>query len=113
MLGHQLENTHVSYLSKSSCINLHKIGHIQLIINEEALSTHVHAFISLKLNSLNSLIMGVPKCVLRKLQMIRNNALRNVLGKTKCKHITHKYDQVSSLIQNDAMFKNNMLLRSR
>jgi hypothetical protein len=99
MIDSQLDmKTHVSYISKSSYMHLRNIGHIRPNISEEAAATLVHAFISSKLDSLNSLLVGVPDYVLKRLQMIQNNAARIVLRKKKCEHVTPLLKQLHWLL---------------
>jgi hypothetical protein len=89
MLDSQLDmKTQVNYIARSSYYHLRNIGHIRPNISEEAASTLIHAFISSKLDNLNSLLVGIPDCVLKKLQLIQNNAARLVLRKKKCDHVT-------------------------
>ena len=79
---------HVSYVARGSYHHLRKIGYIRPNISEDAASTLVHAFITSKLDNLNSLLVGVPECTLRKLQLIQNSAARLVLRKRKRDHAT-------------------------
>ena len=79
MIDSQLDmRAHVSYLSKSSYYHLRNIGHIRPNISEDTAATLVHAFISSKLDNLNSLLVCIPDYVLKKLQQIQNNAARLV-----------------------------------
>ncbi len=48
----------------------------------------IHAFISSKLDNMNSLLVGIPDYVVKKLQLIQNNAARLVLRKKKRDHVT-------------------------
>ena len=44
-------------------------------------------FFSPNMDNVNSLLVGMPTAVLRKLQMIQNNDVSNVLRKKKGEHI--------------------------
>ena len=48
----------------------------------------VHAFVSSRLDNLNSLLVNIPDFLLKKLQMILNNAARIVAMKRRLDHIT-------------------------
>jgi len=89
MLDSGLEmRNQVNYIAKSSYMHLRNIGHIRPHISDVTSATLVHAFISSKLDNLNSLLIGIPECVLKKLQLIQNNAARIVARKRRCEHIT-------------------------
>ena len=89
MIDSQLDmKAHVNYISKLSYGQLRKIGHIRPNITDKSAATLVHAFISSRLDNLNSLLVGMPDYMIRKLQMIQNNAARLVLRKRKCDHVT-------------------------
>ena len=79
---------HVSHVARSCYYHLRNIAHIRQNISDDAAATLVHAFISSKLDNLNSLLVGVPDYVIRKLQMIQNNAARLVLRKRRRDHVT-------------------------
>ena len=85
---------HVNYVARASYHNLRNISHIRSNITEEAAATLTHAFISSKLDNLNSLLVGLPDCVLKKLQLIQNNAARLLLKKKKRDHVTPMLKQL-------------------
>jgi hypothetical protein len=80
--------SHVNHISKSCYMHLRNIGRIRPNLTEDAASTLVHSFISSKLDNANSLLYGVHKKVIRKLQVIQNNAARIVTRSKKYDHVT-------------------------
>ena len=53
-----------------------------------AAKTAVQAFICCRLDYCNSMLYGMPDCLLRKVQSIQNAAARLVTGARRCNHIT-------------------------
>ena len=66
-------------------MHLCNIGRIRPNISENTAATLVHAFISSKLDNLNSLLFGISESVMIKLQ---TNAARIISRKRRCDHIT-------------------------
>ncbi len=48
----------------------------------------IHAFISCKLDYCNSLLAGIPDCVMNKVQYLQDSATRLLTSKKKSEHIT-------------------------
>ena len=88
---------HVNYIARSSYLHMRNIGHIRPNLTEDATSTLVHAFISSKIDNMNGLLYGLPECVIKKLQLIQNNAARLVKRKKKCDHVTPIMKEESSI----------------
>ena len=80
--------SHVNYIAKSAYYHLRNIGHIRSSITEHTAATLIHAFISSRLDNMNSLLVGLPECVVRKLQIVQNNAARLVTRTKRRDHIT-------------------------
>ena len=80
--------SHVNNISKSCYVHLRNIARIRPNLTEESAATLVHAFISSKLDCGNTLLYGVPDKVIRKLQLIQNNAARIVTRSNKYEHVT-------------------------
>ena len=57
-------------------------------ISMECVEILVHAFVTSKLDYCNSLLYGLPKCFLQKLQYVQNSAARLVTLTRKYDHIT-------------------------
>ena len=69
---------HVKSICKSSHYHLRNIAKIRKCIDEESARIVVHAFVTAKLDSCNSLLYGLPKHLLSRLQSIQNTAARVV-----------------------------------
>ena len=67
---------HVNSICKACYLHLRNIGKIRNYLTQRATVTLVHAFIASKLDHMNSILYGIPKAVLNKLQKIQNNAAR-------------------------------------
>ena len=67
---------------------LRAISKIRKHLTVDATKMLVHAFITSRLDNLNSLLYKVPDCLLRKLQLVQNNAARLITRKRKADHIT-------------------------
>ena len=80
---------HVTSVSKSAFFHLHNIRRIKNYLSGENLLTLIHAFITSRLDYCNSLLYGVPKEQISKLQRVQNAAARLVMDIGKYSHITH------------------------
>lgn len=80
--------THVSYIVRSAYHHMRNISRIRPYISEEVAATLVHAFISSRLDGMNVLLVGLPEYMIRKLQVVQNNAARLVLRKKRRDHAT-------------------------
>jgi len=79
---------HVDTVCKSAWYHLRRIGSIRKYLDMSSTKTLVHAFISSKLDNLNSLLYGLPGKLLHKLQRVQNAAARLVTRTKKFDHIT-------------------------
>ena len=82
-----LENQ-ITSLCKSCFFHIKNIWKIRKFISYEACETLVHAFISSRLDFCNSILYGLPKYQIQKLQRVQNAAGRLVSGSHKYEHIT-------------------------
>ena len=82
---------HVSAICQSCYIHLRNIGKIRQYLTTEATEKLICAFISSKLDYHNSLLFGLPKYIIRRLQLIQNNAARIVSRSSK-------YDNISPVL---------------
>ena len=73
---------------KSDFHQLHNIRSIRKFLDRDALQPLVHALVTSKLDSFNSLYSRLPVCQIMKLQRVQNAAARLVLGIPRCEHIT-------------------------
>jgi hypothetical protein len=85
---HLSMTSHVSSICQSCYIHLRNIGKIRKFLTPEATERLICAFVSSKLDFQNSLLYGLPKCLIRRLKMIQHNAARIVTQSPKASHIT-------------------------
>ena len=78
----------IRQVCKSAFHQLHNICSIRKFLDRDALQTLVHALVTSKLDSFNSLYSGLPVCQIMKLQRVQNAAVRLVLRIQRCEHIT-------------------------
>ena len=76
-------NVHDQNVVRCAYIHLRNIGKIRKFITQDVAETLVHAFVSSRLDNLNSLLVGLPEKTLQKLQVVQNNAARLVLRKKR------------------------------
>ena len=82
---------HLNNITKTCYQHLRSIGQIRKYLTAAATTTLIHAFITSKLDNLNSLLYGLPDAQIDKLQLIQNQAARLIFRKKK-------YDSVSPLL---------------
>ena len=80
--------SHISSVCKSAYSNLKNIARIRKYLSESATQSLVHAFITSRIDFCNSLLYGISKQSLLKLQHIQNSAARLVKRVKKSEHIT-------------------------
>ena len=79
----------IRQVCKSAFHQLHNTRSIRKFLDRDALQTLVHALVTSKLDSFNSLYSGLPVCqIMKVLQRVQNAAARLVLGIPRCEHIT-------------------------
>ena len=81
-------DTQISYLCKITYLELKRIANIRQYIDIETSKTLVSSFILSRLDYCNSLLAGMPKDKLNRLQRVQNNAARLILKVPKSEHIT-------------------------
>ena len=85
---HLLFKKQVNNLCKGAWHAMQKIGRMRPYLNQDACERLVHAFVTSKLDSCNSILYGLPDTDLNKLQRIQNAAARLVSKSPKSCHIT-------------------------
>ena len=85
---HLTLSSHVNNVCKSASLAIRNIGRIRRYLSQNDTERLVHAFVTSKLDSCNSLIYGLPACQEAKLQRIQNSAARLVAGVKKFDHIS-------------------------
>ena len=81
-------NKHITNICKGCFFHLRKIARIKNYQSTSDIQTLVHAFITSKLDNCNSLLYGLPKFLIDRLQNVQNCAARLVTGRKKYDHIT-------------------------
>jgi hypothetical protein len=79
---------HVKTVCKTAFYHLRNISRIRKYISIKNTETLVHDFVTFKIDHCNSLLFGLPKHVLNKLQSIQNAAARLITLSRKYDHIT-------------------------
>jgi hypothetical protein len=78
----------INSVCKRAFYHLWNIARIRKFLTQKSTEILVHAFISSKLDYCNSLLYGVPKFQLKKLQHVQNAAARLITQSCKYDHIT-------------------------
>ena len=82
-----MEN-HIMAVCKAAFYHLRNMSRIRKYLSSQTAEMLVHAFVSARLDYCNSLLYGLPKELLKKLQHVQNFAARIVTHTRKCDHIT-------------------------
>jgi hypothetical protein len=86
--SHLSMSSHVAALRRSCFFQLHQLRMIRDSLTTDAAKTLVNAFVSSRLDYCNSLLSGVTKGLLMKLQSIQNAAARLISRTRNFDHIT-------------------------
>lgn len=78
----------IKNVCKDARFNLYRIGKIRKYLTTEQTKTLAHAYVTSKLDGLNSLLFGLPKSEIQKLQRVQNSTARLITGSKKFDHIT-------------------------
>ena len=81
-------DTHINQVCKTAFYHIHNIRRISKYLSQESLKTLVHAFVMSRLDYCNSLLYGLPKYRISKLQQVQNAAARLITNTRKYDHIT-------------------------
>ena len=80
---------HIKNIVKGAFYHLRNIAKIRKYINTATAEVLVHSFISSKLDFCNSLLYGLPKYEINKLQSVLNAAARVIACLRKFDHVTN------------------------
>ena len=78
----------VNSVCRASYFQLHNISRVRKYLTEEAASTLINAFVTSKLDNNKCILFGIPKYVLKNLQMVQHCAARLITHTKKFDHIT-------------------------
>ena len=81
-------DTHTNQVCKTAFYHIHHIRRISKYLSQEYLKTLVHVLATCRLDYCNSLLHGLPKCHISKLQRVQNAAGRLITNTRKYDHIT-------------------------
>ena len=79
---------HVNNTCRTCYMYLHSISKIRSCLTQEATETLVNALITSRLDYCNAILYGLNEDLLKRLQLVQNNAARLVLKKKKHDHVT-------------------------
>ena len=80
-------NSHINQMCKASLYHIHNIRRISKYLFKECRQSLVHAYVTSRLVYCNSILYGLPKCQLSKLQRIQNMVARLITDTLKFDHI--------------------------
>ena len=93
------------------CVSIINIGKIRKHINQPVAELLTHALITSRLDTCNSLLHGLNKAHLKRLQRLQNTAARFSTLSGKCTHITPILKQLHLLpIEQRSIFKISMFV---
>ena len=81
-------DVHITKTCSRAFYYLYNIRHIRKYLSRSSSETLIHAFITSRLDYCNSLLYGLPKYQLSKLQRVMNASARSVYCAPKSCHIT-------------------------
>ncbi len=81
-------NDHITAVCKSANYQLYKISHIKKYLTSDALKAAIHSMVASKIDYCNSLLSGLPKYQVARLQHIMNCMARIISSTWKFERIT-------------------------
>ena len=85
---HLSYDEHVTATCKSCFFHLRNIARIRHCLSQSDTEILVHAFITSKLDNCNSLLYGLPKFLIERVQNVQNSTARMITRGRKYEHIT-------------------------
>ena len=85
---------HITKICSAAFHHLHNIRCIRKYLSVDAAAIQIHSFVSSRIGYCNSLLYGVPKCHIDKLQRVQNAAARLVVMQGKFCHLTPMLHQL-------------------
>ena len=71
---------HIMQKCKNAMLSIYKIRNLRRYLSLDACQVLIHSLVFLHLDYCNSLLYGLPECVIRKLQRVQNIAVKVVLN---------------------------------
>jgi len=81
-------SNHIAALSRSCFFHVRQLRLIRQSLTPEAMNTLVQDFITTRLDSCNSVLVGVSNQLLQRMQVIQNAAARFITGARRFEHMT-------------------------
>ena len=101
---------HINSVVRTCYSHIRQIAHIRPFLTRGAAATLTNTIVTSRLDYVNSLLIGLPKCSFRKLELVQNNAARMVCMKKKRDHVTPLLESLHWLpVEYRVRFKVNML----
>ena len=89
---HMTREDHVRQVCKSAMFHLCSIANIRRFLTTDAAKSLMHSLVTSRLDYCNSVLVGLPKALLQKMQRVQNTAARVVTR-------THKYDHITPVLK--------------
>ena len=86
--------SHVNTVCQKAHNQLRNIGKIQKYLSQDTKEIIVHAFVTTRLDYLNSILYGMPDYIIKRLQRLLNAAARIITNLGKYDHITDAMKQL-------------------
>ena len=78
----------VNMMCRTAWMNINRLNRIKDYLSNDQLKIAMHAYVTSKLDSFNSLLSGCPQILLNKLQRVQNAAAKIITRRRRCDHIT-------------------------
>jgi hypothetical protein len=103
---HLTMDKHINVVCRVANFHLRNIRNIRSLLTTDACKTLVHSLVTSRLDYANSLLAGISKNQLRKLQQVQNNAARLIAQLRKFDHVSPTLKQLHWLpIEQRIQFK--------
>src|SRR3981189_3788525 len=79
---------HVNKVCKTSYFYIRLLGKLRKLLDKDTATMLTHAFVTSRLDYCNSLLHGISKLLITRLQYVFNSAARIVSRTKMCNHIT-------------------------
>ena len=80
--------THINSTTRSCYSQLRGISKIRKYLSQDSTKSLIHAYVTSRLDNMNSLLYNIPDYLINKLQILQNNAARLITRQKKYCHIT-------------------------
>ena len=94
---------HIKSKCKAAYAQLYNIGKVRKYLDHQSAKKLIHALVHSHINYCNVLLIGVPKYIIQKLQMVQNTATRVLCRIGKYDHITSTLTSLSGSLWNLAL----------